>query len=86
MKNNHSEEWCISAEFARQNIRLLTALIIVVIMWIVTIVSWVASDHIINNEAIDCAQAHEVNICKDSLQTSGKHSSGTAISPIQNKK
>ena len=87
MKKNHSEEWCMSAELAKQNIRLLTALIIVVIMWIITIISWAVSDHIINNEAIDCAQAHEVqDICGIFSQMSGKHLSETVISPIQSEK
>lgn len=84
MKNKHSEEWCISTELAKQNIRLLAALILVVIMWIITIVSWVVSDNIINNEAIDCAQAHEVqDICGNFSQMSGTNSSETVILPIQ---
>ena len=87
MEQKHSAEWRISAELAKQNIRLLTALVIVVIMWIITIVSWAVSNHIINNEAIDCAQAHEVqDICGIFSQTSGKRSFNTAISPIQSKK
>lgn len=71
MEKKHSVEWCISTELAKQNKRLTTVLIIVVIMWIITITLWAVSNHIINNEAIDSANTHEVNICKDSLQTNG---------------
>ena len=86
MENKHSAEWCISVELAKQNIGLIIALVIVVAMWITTIVAWAMSDYIINNEAIDCVQAHEVNICKESLQMSGKHSFNTVISPIASEK
>ena len=87
MENKHSAEWRISAELAKQNKRLTTAFIIVVIMWIITIISWAVSDNIINNEAIDCAQAHEVqDICGNFSQMSGMNSSETVISPMQSEK
>ena len=69
----HSEEWCVSAELAKQNKKLMTALILVVFLWIMTIISWAASNHIINNEAIDGANTHEVNICGNFSQTNGKY-------------
>ena len=86
MEKKHSAEWCISAELAEQNQKLTTALIIVVIMWIITIVSWAVSNHIINNEGIESANTHEVTICEHSSQTNGKHLSEAVISPIPSKK
>lgn len=69
----HSEEWCVSTELAKQNKKLMTALILVVFLWIMTIISWAASNHIINNEAIDSANTHEVAICGNFSQMNGKH-------------
>ena len=86
MEKKHSYEWSISKELAKQNMGLIIALVIVVAMWITTIVAWAMSDHIINNEAIDSANTHEVEICGDFSQMSGKYSFETVISPMQSKK
>lgn len=42
-KSNHSEEWILSKELAKQNRTLKIILAVVVALWLVTIAGWIIS-------------------------------------------